>query len=686
MKLFDRYEIVLHSNKTYENPFMDVDINAVFTHEDGTVIGLPGFWNGENEWKVRFSPNKVGAWTYTVTCTDKDNASLTDSGTIIAEAIEPANDLQKHGYITVAEGKRYLTHADGTPFFYFADTHWQMADYERLHECNYPGCTCGNQFKHLVDDRVKKGFTAYQTYFDSAESDGGGNKRVHFWWTDKYTKINPQAFNETMDVMIEYLTSVGFVTSIGFGVHTCSIIAYNSDPVPVLKFTRYCVARYACYPVMWFTGQEITDHRADTFKIWRQAGALVSELDGYHRPNGAHMYPMEATDERAQTLDNDSWHQVWFLQAGHGGFDALKTRHFYKSYYENKTVKPFLETESQYEDIYCGGFCGHDAPRIGAWQAILSGAAGFTYGVTGVWAMGWNQTDDQGWLLYSPEPWYVGMDKPGSTQLTYMKNFFAYVKWHELVPSYDHKFGAFENRRRTAIASKDNDLIIYYLYAPENESACLTNLKKNVKYQARWFDTLTGKFIDLPDIITETGEYDVPAKPSRRDWILLLNVEDLGPYETEKYPEYKAPMAVADFTLGEEIKISAIKALSEEAGHPATNLIDGNAETYWSPFAHGTCQVIDFDFGSQQDFDYIRFVSTNSQLIMLRYTLFGSNDGENYEIFAERPFMQVGVGGPYPEFIDFAEGSYRYVKLFINSTAPTDPKRELSKVAFYKKG
>jgi hypothetical protein len=41
---------------------MDVDIDAIFTHEDGTVISLPGFWNGENEWKVRFSPNKVGKW------------------------------------------------------------------------------------------------------------------------------------------------------------------------------------------------------------------------------------------------------------------------------------------------------------------------------------------------------------------------------------------------------------------------------------------------------------------------------------------------------------------------------------------------------------------------------------------------------------------------------------------------
>ena len=36
--VFKRCEIVLHSTKEYENPFMDVDIDAVFTHESGRKI------------------------------------------------------------------------------------------------------------------------------------------------------------------------------------------------------------------------------------------------------------------------------------------------------------------------------------------------------------------------------------------------------------------------------------------------------------------------------------------------------------------------------------------------------------------------------------------------------------------------------------------------------------------------
>lgn len=686
-KIFRRCEIVVHSNKTYENPFADVDINATFTHEDGTVIAIPGFWNGENEWKVRFISEKTGKWNYEITCTDESNTSLCDSGVIEATYAEPRNDLEKHGYVKLTKGMRYLTYADGTPFFYLADTHWQMADYERTGECNYPGCNCGSQFKHLVDDRVKKGFTAYQTYFDSAMSDGGGNKRVHFWWTDEtYTKINPQAFNESMDIMMEYLAEVGLTTAIGFGVHIASMGAYQSAE-PLKKFARYCVARYACYPVMWLSGQEINNKNYDAFDAYRAASALVGEIDGFKRPNGAHMYPTFADAPMAKELDGDDWHQMWYLQAGHGGFNALKKRFFYQGYYENEKVKPFIETECQYEDIYCGGFNGHDPSRIGAWQAVQSGSAGFTYGVTGVWAMRWNATDDNGWATYSPEPWYIGMDKPGSAEMGYLKKFFDYVGWYKLTPSYNHEFGAFEMRKHVSISHIDKDLIIYYMFAPEDETGTFLGLKPNTRYQARWFDPVNGKFIDAPDVITENGEYPIPSKPSQRDWVFLLNTYDLGEYETEVYPEIKKPAAVVDLKLGDEVKVTAVKALSEDPEHPAYNLIDGNEETYWAPLAHATCQVFEFDLESAEDVKYIEFVSNNPTLMYIRFRVYGSVDGVTYtDILAERANMIVGVGGPWPKFIDFLEGDKKYkkIKLFINSTSDKDPKRQLTKIGFYK--
>ncbi|MBR2861409.1 MAG: DUF4038 domain-containing protein [Clostridia bacterium] len=680
--LYKRLEIVLHSDKEYENPFLDVDIDAVFTHEDGTVITLPGFWNGDNEWKVRFSAEKAGKWTYKITCTDKDNTSLTDAGEInAAPCLNPKTELEKHGYVRLEEGKRHFVYGDGSPFFYLGDTHWQMPDYERLNECNYPGCNCGNQFLHLLKDRVAKGFNVYQTYFDSATNDGGGNKTVHEWWSEKYTRINPQAFNETMDIMMEYLADYGMTVAMGFGVHTASIRAYESNPEPILKFARYCVARYACYPTIWITAQEITDLHYNTFEIWKQVGDLVGKLDGYNRPNGAHMYPMEYSDERAQSLDATPWHQWWTLQSGHGGLGTIQSRFFYKSYYDSKNIKPYVETECQYEDIYCGGFCGCDASRVGAWHAVLSGSAGFTYGVTGVWAMGWNQKDDCGWPTYSPEPWYIGMDKPGSTEITHLKNFFEYVGWYKLTPEFGFDCGAFEMRRYVSAARIGQDVLIYYFYAREKETGVVYGLKKNIRYQARWFDPAHGTFIDLPDVVSENGEFVVPLKPSIRDWVLLLNCCELGEYTARPYyvlPTQKVP---ADMVLGEEITSVSVKASSFEEGYEAEHLIDGNSETAWRGFAPATSQTLVLDLGEEKDLGFIGFeAETAPSPIFFSFRTYGSNDGVNYDFLTEREGDIVAIGGRWPKFCDPIYGKYRYIKVFIKSCPPNRPKLELTRL------
>lgn len=160
VEIWERTDIVLNSENTYENPYQDVLVDAVFTHEDGTEIKLSGFWNGDNEWRVRFAPTKTGIWNYVVTSDQKD-AGLNAAGTI--QAVENTGDtgIDRHGFVQLSENNRYFTYADGTPFYWLGDTNWQAPNYVSITQCNYPGCDCGNQFKHEVDDRLKKGSTSY---------------------------------------------------------------------------------------------------------------------------------------------------------------------------------------------------------------------------------------------------------------------------------------------------------------------------------------------------------------------------------------------------------------------------------------------------------------------------------------------------------------------------------------------
>ncbi len=689
VEIYKRLEIVLNSDKTYDNPFTDVDIDAVFTHESGKVITLPGFWNGANEWKVRFSAELAGKWTYVITCTDGGNASLTGSGEIDALPCKnPRNELEKHGYVRLEEGKRHMVYGDGTPFFYLADTHWMMPDYERLHECNYPGCTCGNQFKHVADDRIKKGFNVYQTYFASARTatTRGGTPS---WWKDgKYECIEPEVFNSTMDIMIEYLAENGITTALGFGTHYATIRAFGNVSDALLRFVRYCVARYACYPLVWITAQEITSPMDNAFEIWREVGAAVDKLDGYHRPNGTHMHVHPATDPRVQKLDSCDWHQWWAVQGGHGGYNRLHHRSYYKSYYDLATGKPYIETENQYEDIYCAGFCGHDAPRIGAWLAVQSGSAGFTYGVVGLWAMSWEQKTEPAFTNYNRENWYQGVDKPGSEQVCYMKKFYEYVGWADLVPEFGFRYGMFDMRKHVAISHKDDDIIVYYFFDNDAETGHLSDLKKNVKYQARFFDTVTGKFIDLDPIITADGNAPIPAFPYQRDWVLLLNTYDLGEYETEPYPSFIKPIPACDAKLGREIPIRSLKVSSEDEVHPAKNLTDGDAETYWQGLAPKLSQTITADLGEISRVGYMHLECNMPDMRFIEYRVFGSNDGENWNMLVERVGAKVAVGGRFPKFYEPIEGEYRFVRFFLNSVpfeSPVDTPLQLTRFAVFEK-
>ena len=132
-----RTDIVLTSTADYANPYTDVSLDAIFTHEDGTEIALYGFWNGGKEFRVRFAPTKEGIWTYRTKCSDSTNIGLHDcTGTIFAEKNTGKTELDRHGFIRISDNGRYFVHDDGTPFFWLGDTQWQAPNYVSLHRCN----------------------------------------------------------------------------------------------------------------------------------------------------------------------------------------------------------------------------------------------------------------------------------------------------------------------------------------------------------------------------------------------------------------------------------------------------------------------------------------------------------------------------------------------------------------------
>ena len=107
---WETYEIVLEGPMASEvgetNPFLDMRLEATFTHEDGTLYKIPGFFAADgnaaetgadsgNKWKILFTPDRVGAWQWEASLFSGDQVAVSGGG----EEISLANAKGKFGVV-----------------------------------------------------------------------------------------------------------------------------------------------------------------------------------------------------------------------------------------------------------------------------------------------------------------------------------------------------------------------------------------------------------------------------------------------------------------------------------------------------------------------------------------------------------------------------------------------------------
>ncbi len=96
------------------NPFVDVQFGARFTLGHRTVDAT-GFYDGDGAYKVRFSPDTVGRWSFETTSNVKELAGLTG----LFECVVPA--AGNRGPVGTAH-QFHFQYADATPYFPFGTT------------------------------------------------------------------------------------------------------------------------------------------------------------------------------------------------------------------------------------------------------------------------------------------------------------------------------------------------------------------------------------------------------------------------------------------------------------------------------------------------------------------------------------------------------------------------------------
>lgn len=649
-----KVDISIKSEIKYDNPYKDIDIVVTFIHENNKEIKLNAFWNGNNEWIVRFTPTLTGIWNYSIDCSDKNNDINNLFGTVEVKENEQNINIEKHGFLKISNNKRYFIYDDNTPFFWLGDTNWQSFNLNNYYECNYPNCNCHNQFRHILNNRKNKHFNVYQTYFDTSN---GNIQNSENMWINKFDKINPQVFTDIIDKMFEEIVESDMIIALGFGLHYVTPNAMTEDELCL--FAKYIVARYSAYPIVWITGQEIDlEKENNTYDVWKSVAKIVSLNDPYHHPMSGHMF---SHPKKINDLNKQPWHDFWAIQSGHYGMDKIATQEHYKMFYDLKPTKPLLETEANYEDIKCSDrFNGYEAARISAWKSVQCGSCGYTYGGNGIWASCYNTTDNTFCLGdYSTEPWYMGLDKPASYEMEYLIKFYNLIGFENLIPNFDN-----ENEEIVISSTKNNSTVIVYLYNESNQS-CQLNQLLNEKYYSYWYNPLTGNFIKNDCFIPNNGNYKVPNKPTKSDWVLLVS--------TNNYKIKDFEVGYCDKILDNEINKDNINQYLDK------KIILNNYKIFcvsnedelcdfknikYSPYCNITTKTIEIEFNKEQYIDLIKIDFESNSIPKFR--IYGIDENDMISIITDCKFRNPNIFVNDKNIIlEKVDGSYKKIKIII---------------------
>jgi hypothetical protein len=508
-------EIAFTSSKTYTSSFDDVEMDVIFTHITGQEIKVPAFWDKDNTWKVRFAPTLTGSWTYKTVCTDTQNTGLNNiTGNITCIAYTGTLDIYKHGFVKTTPSNRYFTYNDGTPFFYLGDTHWNM-----------PVNSLDN-FKIIIDKRVKQGFTVIQS------EPIGANYNL----SDGITPGDLFGFAE-LDKRFKYIADKGLVHA-NAQLFFVSELGWNRAKYPdayLEKLCRFWVARYGAYPVMWTTAQECdndfyvelgdNNYYNATTNPWKLVANYIYKYDPYKHPQTAHMEYVSytnASNSSFKVLPGHSWFAVQWAPTKNGQLDFNVP----KDFWNNGQGKPAPNYEGLYDHLWTLEF----GARMQGWTAYLNGMYGFGYGAEDIWL--YNSTYDMDKptirdgitisVADKQTKWPESIEFPSAYQMGYMHNFFNSIEWWSLVPRFDDAAWFSSNRSWYSLASKDNDLYVAYFYNyVDLNTGTIKNLA-NTQYSIQWYNPITGIYNTSTTVSITGGNYIIGNKPDTKDWVFIM--------------------------------------------------------------------------------------------------------------------------------------------------------------------
>jgi hypothetical protein len=259
------YEVML-TGPAAGNPFVDVKLSAQFTLGNDTLV-VPGFYDGEGTYRIRFSPSRRGEWKYTT----RSNAVDLDGKTGSVVAVAPAG--ANHGPVRVYK-TFHFAYADGTPYF----------------EC---GTTCyawTNQTEELQEETLKTLATSpfnklrmciFPKSFVYNANDPPNYPFVrNADGTFDFTRFDPTNWRHFEQRVLD-LQKLGIEADVIL-FHPYDRWGFATmDPDSDDRYLRYAIARLSAYRNVWWSVANEYDFMIPPLRKGQQGNKSVADFDRF---------------------------------------------------------------------------------------------------------------------------------------------------------------------------------------------------------------------------------------------------------------------------------------------------------------------------------------------------------------------------------------------------------------------
>jgi hypothetical protein len=425
--------------------------------------------------------------------------------------------------IMVSSNGRFLN-AQGTPFFWLADTAWEL--FHRLNRedaAHYFAVRARQRFNVVQAVALAEfnGLTEPNAYGEVPliERDPARPNDAYFKHVDDCIALAAEH-----GIYVALLPTWGDKVARGLWANENVIF----DAANARVYGRWIGERYKnASNVLWMIGGDRPPvyENHDERPIWRAMAEGIRE----HVPQAFMTYHTKGGESSGMHLHDEAWLNMNAMQSGHGGGRDVPVWDMIAADYARTPAKPTLDSEPNYEDhpvnpwpkwepAY-GFFRDYDV-RKQSYRSVFAGGCGVTYGHHSMWQFCSTRFER---VNHAECYWTEAITRPGAEQMRYLRELMESLPYFERIPDQLLLIDAPADRGQYAAATRDvpgNYVLVYVPNAGQTVTLTL-NALRSTRAAASWFDPRTGDLLRIGDVDTRKSQaFTTPMRGP--DWVLHI--------------------------------------------------------------------------------------------------------------------------------------------------------------------